>query len=192
MNDPTNIVRLSKGFRDLIDAGRLAPATIRILTRLARFVPGRPHTSTAMFQSFEDACPCLKVKQVTFEKLLCLAVMVYCNLAFSQSSIGLQPTLAFCARRNMLIKEIVTIQSVVPVEEPCMLWMFMVSIRSCMDKKGRMSPEGQTLLSEARHRDPSLLWTEVETILNRFQWNSGLSQDLQHFFETNCDGETGL
>lgn len=122
---------------------------------------------------------------MTFEKLLCLTVMIYCNLALSQSSIGLQPTLAFEARRNMLIKEILTFQSVVPVEEPCMLWMFMVSIRSCMDKKGRMSPEGQILLSEIRRRNASLLWIEVETILNMFQWNSGLSQDLQRFFETN-------
>lgn len=121
---------------------------------------------------------------MTFEKLLCLTVMIYCNLAFSQSSIGLQPTLAFEARRSMLIKEILTFQSVVPVEEPCMLWMFMVSIRSCMDKKGRISSEGEMLLSEVHRRNASLLWTEVETKLNMFQWNSGLSQDLQQFFET--------
>lgn len=181
-NSP-RVILLPRGFTDLIDADRLSPSTVRLLVRLEEFVPGQPHASQATFQSFEDACPCLKAEQTTFEQLLCLTVMIYCNIAFSQSSIGLQPTLAFGARRNMLIKAMSTFNTNVQVEKNCMLWMFIVSIRSCTDKRGRVSLEGSMLLTEAHRRYTTLTWPRVESMLSMFAWNSKLIEHLPQFFE---------
>lgn len=147
------------------------------------FVPGQPHATEATFQTFEDSCPCLNTKIMTFEKLLCLTIMIYCNLAFSQSSVGLQPTLAFGARRTMLIDAILAFNTDLPVEKDCMLWMFIISIRSCMNRDGTVSPVGGLLLSRIRCQYAGLIWSQVEFTLNTFHWDPKVDKQLRHLLK---------
>lgn len=173
---------LTGGFRHLADAQRLSVPTIRVLVRLTScLLPQRRSVTihnTQTFQDFEDACPCLASSDVTFEKVLCLTIMAYCNLVSSPNGRGFDLTLMFGARRNLLTEAVTTWPEPHPAEKASFIWIIATAALSWCGKLKKVPDKIAGLFNRLLSMFENLHWADIITILRDFIWDERFTSQL--------------
>lgn len=127
------------------------------------------------FCDFEDACPCLGNKQMTFEKLLCMTVMIYTNLVSSPNGRGCEWILYFRVRRDLLTETVAVYLEPHPAEKPCFLWIVAVLALAWFEGLEIPTAKSIDLMRSLRRRFVELDYFHVVSVLRSFVWDEKLT-----------------
>lgn len=188
---------IPKGFHKFILDGTWSTSTVEIIFRLSYIysrtkverdalghIVGLPYTSQAVCRTFQEACPALDATGPSQEKLLALAVVVYCGIGFDSAPIASNGGLASRAELTKMLKQY-TWESDMPEQEDFMLWIWAITICAWRSASGNsLLPPGLELFWKLRQRFRQVKeWKDGETILINFFWNEKLSELCAAEFE---------
>ncbi|OAP59263.1 hypothetical protein AYL99_06561 [Fonsecaea erecta] len=205
------------GFHPFILAGKWATSTVDILARLAyvyrrggklerdetgRLIGGGglPNTAYPVWRTFQEACPALDAPGNPPEKLLALAMVLYCGIGFDSAPVSSNGGLA---SRGALTKIFTTMDDELSHEssssstedenedeERFLFWVWMVTICAWHNAANSgFLPPGIDLLHRLRRRFVSVKdWGGARDILDAFFWNDKLSELCRIRFDTAVEG----
>ncbi|KIW23724.1 uncharacterized protein PV07_11902 [Cladophialophora immunda] len=185
------------GFHHFILAGKWSLSTVEILIRLAYVyhrgklerdaagrIVGLPNTARPVWRTFQEACPALDAPGASREKLLALALVLYCGIGFDSAPVSSNGGLA---SRGALTKILTAdeLPSESPEEESFLFWVWMVTICAWHNASGSgFLPPGIDLLLRLRRRFADVEdWKAAKEILEGFFWNEKLSELCRLKFE---------
>ncbi|KAK5046069.1 hypothetical protein LTR84_008526 [Exophiala bonariae] len=181
---------LPSGFQAVILNGAFSSSIIEILIRLT-FVyrkaclerdargnlVGLPYTARPVWRTFQEACPALDAPGPDTEKLLALAVVLYCGIGFDSAPISSNGGLAARAELFKLLKQDTPPSASTQEEHHFHFWIWVVTICAWQTPSGSgLLPPGIELLRVLRERFPSLTEPRAaEHALGMFFWKKRLT-----------------
>ncbi|KIW13060.1 hypothetical protein PV08_08247 [Exophiala spinifera] len=193
-----------RGFHKFILDGTWLPSTVEIIIRLSyvysrsklerdasEHIIGLPYATQPVRRTFQEACPALDATGQSQEKLLALAIVVYCGLGFDSAPIASNGGLASRAELTKMLKQY-TWECDTPEQEDFMFWIWAVTICAWRSASGNslMSP-GLELFWKLRQKYRQVKeWNDGEAILVKFFWNKKLSELFAAEFEKDQPLET--
>lgn len=146
-----------------------------------------PYTDRPVSRTFQEACPALDAADASKEKLLAMAIVIYCGVGFDSAPVSSNAGLASRTELSrMLLQYEWEPESRDEVSwVSCLFWMWMVAISSWQTSSGRgLLPRGVELLLMLQRRFERVKeWTAVEDILVAFPWNERLTTLCKAEFE---------
>lgn len=132
---------------------------------------------------FWGACTCLgapdeeRTGKPNFEKLVVLAVILYCLHMFSPIRAG---ALSHNGSKMKLTNDIRRRWSASGEEDECLLWVWMILVDSWRAANETLLPTGVELLGQLEARWEDKTWTDMKRVLGRYFLNEN--------FEARCRG----
>lgn len=183
--------RLPPGFRELAIQHKLSHKILEPLERLTlaqiprsesdnsscdNHVTFRSRKSRVTHTGFWDACPSLTIPDVgaepVLEKLLCLALLLYCSTLFSSETCI--NNIAMWTRRKLSGYLPLCIQPRDQQEEECLFWIWTLTVSSWKTHTGVYPPHALALLSAQKERFPDVDMAVGLRILGKFFCNDAL------------------
>ncbi|KIW84084.1 hypothetical protein Z517_03330 [Fonsecaea pedrosoi CBS 271.37] len=200
------------GFHRFILDGKWSASTVEILIRLAYVyqrggkverneagrIIGLPITAQPVWRTFQEACPALDAPGADLEKLLALALVLYCGIGFDSAPVSSNGGLA---SRGALTKLLTLDESSSsssssssslptrspsplpqstksPDDEPFVFWIWMVAICAWHNASNSgFLPPGIDLLQRLRRKFVKVGdWKTAQDLLEPFFWNDKLSE----------------
>lgn len=178
------VSKLPTGFQALAKQERLAIDVLEVLARAAEAGQMQKKTRSIVTQEdifrsrerryhdFWEACTCLAAPDVdgpNFEKLVVLALLLYCLHTFSPIR---AVTAIYNGSRMKLTNDIGKRRRGDVEEERCLLWIWMVMVDSWRNASGALLPTGIESMKQLRERWASVSsWAEATGILREFFWD---------------------
>ncbi|OAL26176.1 hypothetical protein AYO22_04354 [Fonsecaea multimorphosa] len=210
------IHKVPSGFHCFILAGKWPTSTVEILVRLAYVyerqrrgklardpagrIIGLPNTAgLPVWRTFQEACPALDAPHTSREKLVALAMVLYCGIGFETAPVSSNGGLA---SRGQLTRIFTTDElsreddddnndddDDEGEEKPFLFWVWMVTICAWHNASGSgFLPPGIDLLRRLRRRFRDVKdWDAAGGILEKFFWNGTLSELCRPRFEAAMD-----
>jgi hypothetical protein len=135
------------------------------------------------YHDFWEACSCLAAPDINgpnFEKLLVLALLLYCLHTFSPMR---AVTAVYNGSRMKLTNDIRKRRKGSVEEEECLLWIWMVLVDSWRNASGMLLPAGIELMEHARGRWEHVKdWPTASWILRDFFWDEGFAKRCEFYW----------
>ncbi|KIX99138.1 uncharacterized protein Z520_04714 [Fonsecaea multimorphosa CBS 102226] len=185
--------QLPGGFQDLAELGILSVPTLEALLRATEELKRRknkvPGTNDNVifeyrrhrYHDFLQACPCLadSDEHPTLEKLIVLALILYCSANFCKQRLPTTHFAAVSARATVNLTRISMTST--DYEKKALVWVFMVVIDSWRSRGGQMRSAGVDLLGLFKQKFPAMKsWKDIANLLSRFLW----SEDMENFLSS--------
>lgn len=136
------------------------------------------------YHDFWEACSCLAAPDMggpNFEKLLVLALLLYCLHTFSPMR---AVTAVYNGSRMKLTNDIRKRKMGSMEEEECLLWIWMVLVDSWRNASGTLLPTGIELMEQARERWEHVGdWATANWILKDFFWDEAFATRCRVYWD---------
>jgi len=188
------VSQLPPGFRKLAQKGRIALDMLTVLKNIVAFQMWSDKHEADLRRvllaaaplkkrhcDIWEACSCLLVPGPSFEKYLCLALILYCLNTFSPRRSYLSSSnLGFTTPRHLLTQKLPSFSEYSEDETDCLIWIWLVLIDSWRAKDGSHSDGAETLLLQFAERFPSYCaWTRIEYVMKQFFATDSMMADIR-------------
>ncbi|KAK5200248.1 hypothetical protein LTR92_000791 [Exophiala xenobiotica] len=193
---------LPAGFQALAHLGKLSIQVLEVLTRTqqkaqimkkkAASVARSPDlfkTQKRRYSDFRESCPCLSEPDVdgvaSMEKLLVLALIIYCSSNFTPTRSN---TVLYDTCRKRLQSDIWTARPDGVAEATCLIWVAAMLVWSWTTTSNKLTAEGISCIKKLRGSIMyGLAWKDLEMVLYRFFWSENMSACLEKHYGSALD-----